>query len=76
LGEKIRTQSSFHPETIYFPFLGKCRERQISLGREMLRAGARVFVFQMIISPPELVPKISEKPLRKAIELILVEQHV
>ena len=76
LGEKTRTESSLHPETMYLPFLGKCRERHCSLGKAMRSAGASVFVFHTMISPPEQVPNISEYPLRKATELILVEQQV
>jgi len=38
--------------------------------------GVNVLVFQIMISPPEHVPKISEKSLRKAKEFILVEWQV
>lgn len=76
MGEKTRTESSLHPETMYLPFLGKCRERHWTLGRAMRNAGVSVFVFQTMISPPEQVPNIYEYPLRKAMELILVEQQV
>jgi hypothetical protein len=58
LGENMRMQSSLHPDTMYFPFLGKCRERQTAFSTRMRRAGAKLLFFQIITSPPELVPKI------------------
>jgi hypothetical protein len=73
LGEKIRIDSSLHPLMIYLPFFGKCSDKQMSLGTEILMVGARVLVFHITISPPEQVPNISEKSFRKATVLILVE---
>jgi hypothetical protein len=40
-----------------FPVFGKKRDRQDSLGRDILRMGESSNVFQRMISPPEEVPK-------------------
>lgn len=45
----------------------------MSRGTEILMVGASVLVFHMTMSPPEQVPKMSEKSFKKAIVLILVE---
>lgn len=56
----MRILSSLQPDTIYFPFLGKCKEIHTTFASDILKAGAKVFVFHIVISPPEHVPKISE----------------
>jgi hypothetical protein len=63
--------SSLHPLSKYLPFLGKLRERQIILGKVIFKVGSNEFFFQIMMSPPEHVPKISLKSFKNAIELIL-----
>jgi len=50
--------SSLQPVNICFPFLGKFKQRHVIFGTEILKIGVKVFVFQIITSGPEQVPKI------------------
>lgn len=76
LGEKILIVSSFQPLIMYLPFLEKWRDSQIILGNYILRIGVSILVFQITIYPPAAVPNTSEKSLRIAKALILVQWEV
>lgn len=68
--------SSLQPDKIYLPFLGKFKLKQVIFAIEILKMGAKVFVFQTITSDPEQVPKIYEKPFKKQSAFIFVEWAV